>query len=122
KALSGVTLSLSLLLAGCGGSDNSSSTPPAPVPFSFVEATIESLHTSLRTGGATCESVVQGYIDRIHAYDDTGTDLELNSVIAINPYALEEAREKDAQFAERGIDGAMYCVPVLPKDNFNTKD
>ena len=121
KALAGATLSVSLLLAGCGGSDNNSSSVK-PVPFSFSEATIDSLHTSLTTGGATCEEIIQGYIDRIKAYDDPGSDLELNSVVAINPHALEEAQEKDAHFAETGIDGSLYCVPVLPKDNFNTKD
>ncbi|MDO6806386.1 hypothetical protein Q4595_28270, partial [Wenyingzhuangia sp. 1_MG-2023] len=81
-----------------------------PVAFSFTEATIESLHTSLATGGITCEEVVEGYIERINTYDDEGTDVELNSVIAINSSALDEARAKDLAFEDDGIDGSLYCV------------
>merc|ERR1712046_315815 len=93
---------LAALLSGCGGSSSSSDdagTPPAGgddgVAFSFVESTVADLHTSLETGGITCEEVVQGYIDRIEAYDDTGSTTELNSVVAINPEAIIDAREKD---------------------------
>ena len=119
---------LAALLSGCGGSSSSSDdagTPPSGgddgVAFSFVESTVADLHTSLETGGVTCEEVVQGYIDRIEAYDDTGSTTELNSVVAINPEAIIDAREKDLNFAVTGIDGPLYCVPVLPKDNFNTE-
>tara|TARA_R110001606_G_scaffold261206_13_gene409475 strand:+ start:275 stop:1987 length:1713 start_codon:yes stop_codon:yes gene_type:complete len=119
---------IAALLAGCGGDssdhDSSSGTPPEtenPVSFSFVEATIADLHASLESGGITCEEVVQGYIDRIHAYDDDGTETEFKSVVAINPHALDDAREKDRDFPVDGIDGPLYCVPVLPKDNFNTE-
>ncbi len=118
---------LAALLSGCGGSSSSSddaATPPDGgddgVAFSFVESTIADLHTSLETGGITCEETVQGYIDRIETYDDTGSETELNSVVAINPSALIEAREKDLNFAVTGIDGPLYCVPILPKDNFTT--
>ena len=115
------------LLSGCGGSSSSSDDAGSPptggdgVAFSFVEATIADLHTSLETGGITCEETVQGYIDRIETYDDTGSETELNSVVAINPSAIIEAREKDLNFAVTGIDGPLYCVPILPKDNFNTE-
>lgn len=119
---------LAALLSGCGGSSSSSDdagTPPSGgddgVVFSFVESTVADLHTSLETGGVTCEEVVQGYIDRIEAYDDTGSTTELNSVVAINPEAIIDAREKDLNFAVTGIDGPLYCVPILPKDNFNTE-
>jgi len=127
KLLVGSAL-LAALLSGCGGSSSSSDdavTPPEGgddgVAFSFVESTIADLHASLETGGLTCEEVVQGYIDRIHAYDDAGSETELNSVVAINPEAIIEAREKDLNFTVSGIDGPLYCVPVLPKDNFNTE-
>lgn len=127
KLLVGSAL-LAALLSGCGGSSSSSDGAGAPpssgddgVAFSFVESTIADLHTSLETGGITCEEVVQGYIDRIEAYDDIGSATELNSVVAINPEAIIDAREKDLNFAVTGIDGPLYCVPVLPKDNFNTE-
>ncbi|WP_159560549.1 amidase [Alcanivorax sp. S71-1-4] len=122
KLLAG-SVFLASAMTGCGGSSSSSggpSTPPEPVPFSFVEATVESLHTSLRTGGITCEGVVQGYIDRIEAYDKPGTVVEMRSVININPQAIFEARQMDLEMAATGIDKPLFCVPILPKDNFNT--
>jgi amidase len=121
KTMAGAVLSFSVFLSGCGDSD-SDNKEIIPVPFSFTEATIESLHTSLETGGITCEEVIEGYIERINAYDNEGTDIELNSVVSINPSALDEAHQKDLAFAENGIDGSLYCVPVLPKDNFNTAE
>ncbi|MDO6682013.1 MULTISPECIES: amidase [unclassified Oceanobacter] len=121
KKLAGAVLTFSVILSGCDGSD-SDDDEVVPVAFSFTEATIESLHTSLATGGITCEEVVEGYIERINTYDDEGTDVELNSVIAINSSALDEARAKDLAFEDDGIDGSLYCVPVLPKDNFNTAE
>ena len=58
-------------------------------------------------------------IDRIEAYDDIGSTTELNSVVAINPEAIIDAREKDLIFAVTGIDGPLQRV--LREDNFNTE-
>lgn len=114
-----------LPLLGCSSNDDATNeTPPPaePAKFVFTEGTIKSLHAALEAGTITCEAVIQGYIDRIETYDFAAEGPQLRSVIAINPTALDTARAKDAQFAEKGIDGPMYCVPVLPKDNFNTFD
>lgn len=110
-------------LSACDSDSGSGAPPPPPPPeFSFVEGSVKSLHAALEAGTITCEAVVQGYIDRIEAYDAEDSELALRSVIAVNPTALDAAREKDLQFPVKGIDGPLYCVPVLPKDNFNTFD
>jgi amidase len=67
--------------------------------FSPIEATIESIHESYR-GGLTCETVVQAYLDRIAAFDQKGP--ALNAFAALNPRALDEARELDRKFAATG--------------------
>ncbi|MES1930378.1 amidase [Salinisphaera dokdonensis CL-ES53] len=117
-------------MAGCGsdsdsGDDVSSgggspATPTDPATFNFVEGTIAQAHAAMRDGTLTCETLVQGYIDRIRAYDDAGP--ELRSVIRVNPLALDRARMLDADYSRSGATGPLHCVPVLLKDNFDTVD
>lgn len=38
-------------------------------PFELVEATIEDLHTAIRSGATTCQAVVRSYVDRAKAYN-----------------------------------------------------
>jgi amidase len=68
--------------------------------FSPIEATIESIHAGYR-GGLTCEAVVQAYLDRIAAFDQKGP--ALNAFAALNPRALDQARQLDRKLAETGV-------------------
>jgi hypothetical protein len=65
-------------------------------PFQTVEASIDDIHTALRSGRLTTRQMVQSYLDRINAYDKQGPNI--NSVITINPNALAEAGRLDAAF------------------------
>lgn len=104
-------ISLSLGLIACG--------QPEPSSFSFVEATISDVQMAVRSGSITCERIVKGYLARIEKYDQsTG----LNAVTHINPNALERARETDRAFKNREALGALFCTPILVKDNFDTHD
>ena len=88
--------------------------------FDPLEATVASTHEALRARRTTCRSVVQSYLDRIAAYDKTGP--ALNAIQTLNPRALAEADSLDAvQRAGRPL-GSMHCVPVLVKDQIETKD
>lgn len=88
--------------------------------FPLVEATIADVHAALADGRLTCVDLVQGYLDRIDAYDDQGPALQ--SVLTVNPDALTIAADLDAARAA-GLDlGGMHCVPVLLKDNVDTAD
>jgi Asp-tRNA(Asn)/Glu-tRNA(Gln) amidotransferase A subunit family amidase len=85
----------------------------------LVEATISEVQTALRDGRATCSQVVQQYLDRIEAYDQsTG----LNSISMLNPGALERAVDIDARMAAGDELGPLFCAPLLIKDNFDTHD
>ena len=97
------------------------SAPPANAQsFDPMEATVASTHETLRARRATCRAVVQSYHDRIAAYDKTGP--ALNAIQTLNPRALAEADSLDAvQRAGRPM-GSMHCVPVLVKDQIETKD
>ncbi|WP_111656117.1 amidase [Isoalcanivorax indicus] len=118
------TAMLATALTGCGGSSSSSSSPsePTPQPFSFSEATVASVHAAILSGEKTCEDIVQGYIDRIEAYDFSIEGPELTSVVAINPDAINQAIEFDLNFPVTGIDKPLSCIPILPKDNINTAE
>jgi amidase len=88
--------------------------------FDVMEATIPATHAALRAGRTTCRALVQSYLDRIAAYDKAGP--ALNTVQNLNPRALAEADSLDAvQRAGRPL-GKLHCVPVLLKDQIETKD
>ena len=71
------------------------------------------VHAAMAAGSLSCVDLVQGYLDRITAYDRQGP--ELNSVIVVNPDALSEAANLDAAYAAGGLTGPLHCAPVLLK-------
>jgi amidase len=93
---------------------------PADQPRSevqLVEATVYELQHALRTGLITSEQLVEMYLHRIDAYEST-----VNAFIYINPHALDEARALDGA-RKRGVPmGPLYGIPVLLKDNIDTRD
>jgi len=108
-------LGLSLCLACCGGPGE----PDISVPFDVVEATIGDIQDAITSGRVTCRSVVQTYLDRIETYDQsTG----LNAITVVNPNALRRADEIDAALEGSREQGALFCAPILVKDNFDTHD
>jgi len=49
----------------------------------------------MKAGTLTSEALVKAYLTRIGAIDDAGP--RLNSVLALNPHALDDARKLDAE-------------------------
>ena len=92
----------------------------APPRLELVETTIPAVHAALRSGAASCHGVVQGYLARIAAYDKTGP--AINSLIVVNPRALAVADLLDAARAAGAPMGALHCIPMIVKDNFETAD
>lgn len=88
--------------------------------FVLEEATIADIHQAMKKGTLTCRSLVEKYLARIEAYDKKGPTL--NSVILVNPKALEIADEMDATFKKTGFVGPLHGIPVLLKDNVDTGD
>ena len=87
--------------------------------FKLIEATIEDIQQAFREQKLTSVELVQAYLDRIEAYDQNGP--KINSVRAINPDALAIAAELDEKRGQDG-QGPLYGIPVLLKDNIETKD
>ncbi|MDE2904863.1 MAG: amidase family protein, partial [Acidobacteriota bacterium] len=105
---------LTLLLALAGV------TAAAGQTFDVTAATIEDLNRAFDDGTLTSEQLVERYLARIAAYDDAGP--ALNAVIAVNPNAVERARELDAERRSGGPRSPLHGIPVVLKDNFDTAD
>jgi amidase len=93
--------------------------PLPPAPFDVVEATISQVHEAMKAGRLTCRELVGDYLKRIEVYDKNGP--AINSIVILNPDATNEAAELDRRFAQSGLTGPLHCVPVIVKDNFETK-
>lgn len=92
---------------------------PAPAPFRVEDATIAGVREALASGRITCRGLVQGYLDRIAAYDQAGP--KLAAIRALNPQALAQAEAYDADRAA-GAAKPLGCVPLLLKDNYDTAE
>jgi amidase len=90
-----------------------------PAPFEVEEATIAQVHAAMTAGRLTCRALVIQYLKRIEAYDKNGP--AINSIVVVNPEVEKEADELDRRFSQSGFTGPLHCVPVIVKDNFETK-
>jgi amidase len=88
--------------------------------FRLEEATIADITAAFNAGALTCRQLTQLYLNRIAAYDKQGP--KLNSIITVNPRALETAAALDDERRTRGPRGRLHCIPVLLKDNIDTGD
>ena len=82
------------------------------------ELTITAIHEAFRNGDFTAEQLVQHYLDRIASKDQPAG---INSIVVINPAALEDARSLDEAFAQSGTLKPLHGIPVIVKDNYLTK-
>jgi amidase len=78
------------------------------------------LQTDLAAGRVTSEKLVIAYEARIEALDRAGPTLQ--SIIALNPNALAQARALDRERTQHGTRGPLHGLPVLIKDNIETAD
>ncbi|MHC1732715.1 MAG: amidase [Bacteroidales bacterium] len=114
-----VIYSIILLFANSCGPEKGEKTSSAEM-FRFEEYTITRLQQGYDNGDFSVTDVVQAYLDRINAIDDNGPTL--NAVIEVNPDALAIAAQLDAELKDGKKRGPMHGVPVLLKDNIDTRD
>ena len=89
-------------------------------PLDLANATIADLNVAFKNGTLTSERLTELYLARIAAYDKQGP--AINAVIALNPNALGEARALDAERKAGKVRGPLHGIPIVLKDNFNTRD
>jgi len=114
-----LALVLAVLLAGSSCRPRLKAVAEKNGALPVVEATIAEIHKAMLTGRLTCAELAAAYLRRIEAYDQpTG----LNSIVAVNPRALETAEELDREFRKTGKLRPLHGIPVIVKDNYDTKD
>lgn len=84
------------------------------------EITIRQLQEGFEKGTFTSEQVVNDYLARIEAIDNQGP--AINSIILVNPKAVEQAQALDKERKEGKIRGPLHGIPVILKDNIDTYD
>ena len=103
------TFGIALAMAQAGPPPPSQS--GTPVAFTAVEASVAGLEAAYMSGLTTARAVTQAYLDRIAAYDKRGP--LINSLITVNPRALEEADRLDTLLRTTGRPiGPMHGIPV----------
>ena len=90
------------------------------MPFSLIEATISEMQEAMADGRTSSTDLVKEYLRRIEEIDRAGP--HLNSMIEVNPNALEIAGTLDRERREKGPRGPMHGIPVVLKESIGTLD
>jgi amidase len=120
-ALSGTLSTAAALPKTMGGESAISRERPFRAPsFRWEEATIPHLQAAMESGDLTSASLTRAYLKRIEELDRRGP--RINSVIELNPDALQIARFLDKERKAKGPRGPLHGIPILLKDNIATAD
>src|SRR5688572_4213662 len=82
--------------------------------------TILEMQAAMDAGLGSSRWLVSMYLDCIEMLDCNGP--RLNSIIEVNPDALEIADQLDAERKASGARGPLHGVPIVVKDNLDTGD
>lgn len=99
--------------------------PAAPgfsgtVPFTVFEKTVSELQEAMSKGLTTSEDITREYLARLSRFDRHGPTLR--SVLSINPRAIADARQRDAERAQGGARSPFHGIPVVYKDNIDATE
>lgn len=106
--------------AAASGGDPSPPRSSRGADFDPGEKSIAELSRAQSDGRASAESLTRSYLERIDRYDRRGP--KLGAVLALNPDALETARSLDAARRAGKLLGPLHGIPILLKDNIETRD
>jgi amidase len=100
--------------------DQSANPNVIPREFELDELTIDDLQQAMQSGKYSSRSLTEKYLARIQDIDKAGP--AINSVIEVNPEALEIAEALDRERKDKGARGPLHGIPLLIKDNIDTAD
>ncbi len=92
---------------------------PETGKFHLQETTIAEIHAAFAAGELSARRLVELYLNRIEAYDRNGP--KINSIITVNPHALEDAEKLDHAWERTGVVGPLHGIPVILKDQMDAR-
>jgi len=113
-ALAAAGVAAALPAVRSAGAEETSTPVPA---FELEEATLAELGRAMEAGRLSSQELCRRYLERIRALDG-----RLQSILEVNPQALETARRLDRERRDKGPRGGLHGVPVVLKDNIATAD
>lgn len=90
------------------------------MPFEVTEASAGDLQRAMTAGKVSSAQIVDAYLARIAAYDHAGPSI--NAMLRLNSRARAEAVALDAERKAGKVRGPMHGIPIVLKDNYDTKD
>lgn len=120
--LSAITGAIPFLsLKACASPSPSTDTNnPSEEPFELEEWKVDQLQEAMKSGKYTSRQICELYLKRIKEKDQSENGL--NSVIEVNPDALDIADALDKERADGNVRGPLHGIPVMIKDNIDTGD
>ena len=88
--------------------------------FELETASIADIQAAVAAGALSYEKLMMLCLARINAYDVAGP--KLHALITVNPNAVAEAKALDAERQATGLRSPLHGIPVIVKDNYDTKD
>ncbi|HMP31659.1 MAG TPA: amidase family protein, partial [Saprospiraceae bacterium] len=85
----------------------------------WEKMSVEEIAASIKAEKVSVKEVTEYFINRIKRLDK---QRDLNSVIVINPDAISIAEKLDREIAKGNYKGLLHGIPILIKDNIDTKD
>ena len=85
--------------------------------FTVFEKTVTDLQDAMSEGLVTSEDITREYLLRLSRYDRSGPTFR--SVLSINPRAIADARDRDAERAAGKVRGPFHGIPIVYKDNID---
>jgi amidase len=113
-------------VSGCSPTTElSETTQPVIVDTDFratgiIASSLPDVIEALNNHEVSSEALVTLYLERIEKIDKSGPRLQ--SILALNPDALSIAKQRDQMRAAGETLGPLHGVPILLKDNIETKD
>lgn len=90
---------------------------------SLVELSIAEMQGAMAAGTLSSAELVRGYLQRISALDDADhPGPGVNSIVEVNPQALEIARRRDRERRQGQVRGPLHGIPIVLKENIDTAD
>lgn len=121
QALRSIVILLTMMSLSTGCKNNADKAQSGKTDTSWLEEiTISDIQKGYREGKFTVTQVTKAFLERIDQLDKNGPGL--NSIIALNPDALAIAAELDKQLSAGKMEGPLFGIPVILKDNIDTKD